>query len=149
MRIIGFSGARSIPAGVRRQIMHTLHSLDADEYVTGAAVGIDAYVGSNLTRLYPTARHRVIIPANHSQIDPWWTTCTLPPGFEIEFMPERSSYRNRNQRIVERATELRAYPSHAERDPRSRRSGTWQTVRLARAAGLTVEVVILDQFEAS
>lgn len=149
MKAIGFSGARSLSKTARRAVAASLYGLDADTYITGAAVGVDSFVGRALITLFPAAAHRVIVPANRSQADLWWPFCDLPPRFDLTFMPAGSSYQQRNAEIVKASTELIAYPLLPEHDQRSWRSGTWQTVRLARKAGLSVRTHILSEFDST
>lgn len=143
MRILGFTGTRQLALALRRALLPTLFDLVADEYVTGAAVGIDSFIGAAMARLRPDATHRVIVPANRGQVDPWWNRQSLPTRFVLQYMPEHTTFRDRNAAIVARATELYAYPMFGESDVRSRRSGTWQTVRMARRADIPVHEILL------
>lgn len=146
-KIIAFSGSLRLSARQLASVVTpTLANLSADEYITGAAIGVDAAVGEALTVLYPHARHTVIIPGNRRAVDAWWTRLPhRPPGLRLITMPETSSYRDRNAALVKPATELIAYPQYPEQDGRSRRSGTWQTIRLARNAALPVTTHILSR----
>lgn len=47
-------------------------------------------------------------------------------------------YAERNQDIVDSADQLVAFPQFPEWDDASRRSGTWQTVRMARNKGIEI-----------
>lgn len=55
---------------------------------------------------------------------------------------DRQPFRERNQAIVDASQGLLACPSGAEED--QRRSGTWQTVRMARARGIDCWVIPPD-----
>ncbi len=143
MDVYGFTGSRTLPLALRRALLPSLFDLIADEYVTGAAVGIDSFIGATMARLHPGAVHRVIVPAWRTQVDPWWTRQGVPGRFHLQYMPEHTTFRDRNAAIVDRCTRLYAYPMFAERDVRSRRSGTWQTVRLARRASTPVQEILL------
>lgn len=146
-KIIAFSGTLRLTEKGSRIIRFTLGKLGyADEYVTGAAIGVDAEVGTLLTRLCPAAVHTVIVPADRKAVDAWWTR--LPYQVEklrVVYMPPGTSYRDRNQELVDRATMLVAYPAFPEVDLRSRRSGTWQTVRMARRAEKPVKTYVLHR----
>ena len=60
-------------------------------------------------------------------------------------MPPGTTYKDRNEAIVNRVDELYYCADYPEEDRRSRRSGTWQTVRLARGRGIPVDGIILNQ----
>ena len=107
---------------------------EADEYITGGCVGGDAYIGRTLYALYPNAHHTVIVPNNWKLVDPWWLTVDGKP-VGIFQMPDRSSYRERNQQLVLRATLVYGFPAYPEAHGKSKRSGTWQTIRASRTAG--------------
>lgn len=113
---------------------------DADRYVTGACTGGDAYIGRWLCYHRETAEHLVIIPADRSRVDPWWLD--VPAGLRritLTEMPPGTSYADRNSALVAEADWLSGFPAYPEDDPRSARSGSWQTIRLARRAGVTVQ----------
>lgn len=105
--------------------------------VHGACVGLDAFVGMIATR--HGYRVHAVVPSDRSRVDSLWQFhCTT-----YEEMPEGTDYRDRNQRIVLQSDKLIAIPDHDEHAPESRRSGTWQTFRLARKARKRVEAHIL------
>lgn len=106
-------------------------------YVTGACEGGDAWIGAFLHRNRPDALHEVIVPADTSQVDWWWEQPENlgGPGITVTRMPWGTSYADRNQALADRADEVIGFPLFPEADPRSRRSGTWQTIRMARRAG--------------
>lgn len=148
----GFSGSRSIPAGRESIIDGVLAILHGAEFTTGACMGVDAYVGMKLWRDHPEALHRIVVPADRSRVEYWWTHRAIrdagpQSGVLLEEMMPGMSYADRNQRIVQHSDVLVAFPAHPETDPRSKRSGTWQTVRMARRAGLDVLVAVLDESE--
>lgn len=135
--ILGFTGARNIRGLRQSPVVDFLADLpEAACYVTGAADGIDAFVGAWMHRQYPQARHRIIIPANRTQVTRWWEGRYDRYGtIELIFMPEGTSYEQRNQEIVDYSDKIVGIPEYPERDTRSLRSGTWQTIRMARRAG--------------
>lgn len=139
MKIYGFTAARDLSVFGHGYIESVLEKLPpADGYVTGGAVGGDALIGQWLYRKYTGSRkHTVVVPYHRSQVYEWWHHGKLVyPGIEvIEMTFADSSYRARNKKIVDICTELVAFPAYPESDPRSQRSGTWMTVRLARQAG--------------
>lgn len=57
---------------------------------------------------------------------------------------EAKAYGERNDDIVRAIDVLVAAPQYPEKDPRSKRSGTWQTIRKAAAAGKPVFIADAD-----
>lgn len=107
----------------------------ADRYVTGACQGGDAWIGAWLYVARPAAEHVVVVPYNRRQIDPWWTRTGSLPLVTVREMPPGTSYADRNRVLVDSADQVFGFPAFSEEDPRSQRSGTWQTIRMARDAG--------------
>lgn len=105
-----------------------------DRYVTGACVGGDAFIGRWLRKHRSGAEHVVIVPADHSRVDPWWEQAGCPPVTVIE-MPEGTTYADRNARLVAEADAVFAFPAYLEGDRRSARSGSWQAIRMSRHVG--------------
>jgi len=145
----GFSGSRTLGPDEERVVEDVLADLEGAEFTTGGCVGVDAQVGFNLWSAWPDALHRVVVPDDHSRVEAWWASRgVLEAGpnvvVELEQMPPGSSYRDRNRRIVGHSDVLVAFPAWPEDDPRSARSGTWQTVRLARRAGVDTRVFVLS-----
>lgn len=142
---LGFTGTREITTAEEESIARILRtpSLDLDHYqafVTGACIGVDAYVGGLMARWFPTAEHIVVVPADRSRVDPSY----LSWASHIINMPTNTTYKDRNQRIVELINKLVGFPRYTEQDPRSIRSGSWQTVRISRTQGVTYKVFPLD-----
>ncbi len=146
----GFSGSRTITEAQERIIADVLESLlPGCEYTTGGCIGVDSFIGRAMWLKYPDATHRIVVPFDRSRVEPWWMHRAIrdagpASGVLLEEMPPGTTYRDRNQRIVDHADVLVAFPAHAEDDPKSKRSGTWQTIRMARRAGLEVKVTVLD-----
>jgi len=104
--------------------------------VTGACIGVDAEVAY---LAYGTYHVHTVVPADRSRVDPQWRDyCDT-----FEEMPVGTTYRDRNQRIVDLSTRLIGIAQAPEDDIHSRRSGTWQTIRMARRAGKAVDVRLL------
>ena len=123
--------------------MH-LYLSEYDGFVSGGCRGWDAVFGETLALRYPDKQHVVIVPANRSQVDPWWEK--FDPGFVVVvYMDEGTSYRQRNEEIVKHSTHLFYCANYPEDHPKSGRGcGTWMTVRIARAAGMTPVGIILN-----
>lgn len=122
---------------------------DHDEFITGGCVGFDAIMGATLAR-WPTlreARHVVIVPADRSRVDPWWQDPDLDGRVTVIEMPDGSSYRERDQAIVDRADELFYVAHRHERHGSQKRSGTWLTVRLARQKGIPLRGIVMKDEE--
>jgi hypothetical protein len=138
---IGFTGTRHLPPEAWAPLRRRLATLLADEFITGARRGVDAFVGENLARLYPEARHAVLVPANRRFVDCWWLRlpASLLANVDVIDMPDGTSYAYRNSEIVRRSGRLIAVPAGPEDDPAQRRSGTWQTVRMGRRRGIMDE----------
>jgi hypothetical protein len=149
---IGFTGSRDLPAQAWPELRRRLNRLRADEYVTGACAGVDAFVGDHLVGVHPDAVHRVIVPANRSLVVAWWRRwpdAVESQGLRVFEMPPGTTYADRNRAIVTCSTRLIAIPAHDEDAPGSRRSGTWQTVRMARRKGIEVQVWMIDDLVAA
>lgn len=142
----GFTASRQLPVLAQSNMVERLKSLSYTllipvtrpelEFVSGAANGGDAFIGEWLVRQWEDrARHTVVVPWNHSQVDTWWLR--LPSDLarlvEVIQMPEGTEYKDRNQFMVDRSTDFDGFPLR----PASslRRSGTWQAVRMADRAG--------------
>jgi len=134
---IGFTAARDMDEHDRDVVTSIIQTRvpDVSRYVTGGARGGDACIGYFLYATRPRAEHVVIVPANRSQVDPWWETVIRRGGaVTVIQMPEDTTYADRNQRIVEESDALVGFPAYPENDVRSQRSGTWQTIRMAQRA---------------
>lgn len=143
-RIIGFTGPRNI-IGFERRVDPQLAELDdAVGFVTGGCTGLDTYVGWRLVDKYPKARHTVIVPGKTSAVTFWWLQEQYRARVEVLRLPAGSTYQARNKWIVKLSTELIGFALHPEHDPRSRRSGSWQTIRIARTRDIPRSVIILS-----
>jgi predicted Rossmann fold nucleotide-binding protein DprA/Smf involved in DNA uptake len=112
-------------------------------YVTGACTGVDATVARIAFTEGYTVHTVIPIQAHPRYFDTHWRAYSTTSEMV-------NTFADRNRRMVELANPdigLFAFPSHAEDDPRSRRSGTWQTIRMARKAGKRVQVIVLDAAE--
>lgn len=129
--VLAFSGSRHTLNGYGLRLLHDdldAIGLDATGYASGGCTGIDFYVGRYCYERWPSRQHIVVLPANRSRIGVWWRH--LPDVVVIE-MPPGSSYRDRNQYLVNISRRLSAYPFAAEANPSQQRSGTWQAYRMA------------------
>lgn len=138
---VSFTAARDLDDQGREVIINVLTGVPhADRYITGGCRGGDAFIGRWLFDNRPGAEHVIIVPADRGRVDSWWLGLPwgswLPGGpVKVVHMPWGTTYADRNARLVEEGTMVVGFPAYPEDDPRSRRSGTWQTIRYARKAG--------------
>lgn len=135
-----FTGpARALSHAEQALIHRTLLELpDPGAFITGGAEGVDMAVAYEAAVLYPNAEHLVIAPDA-----PWsgWA----PSGATLVQAPSgrttSEAYMKRNDALVAECDVLVAFPN---RLVETNRSGTWATVRRARAAGKDVDVYPLS-----
>jgi predicted Rossmann fold nucleotide-binding protein DprA/Smf involved in DNA uptake len=136
---IAFTGARRLaPADVDVVLAVVAALPDGIRVLHGACVGADALVGR-------AAYERglgvhAILPALDEYTHVQWARYCHS---HEQLAPSPEPYRARNQRLVALCDRLIAFPAWPEVDGRSRRSGTWMTIRLARAAGRPVAIHLL------
>lgn len=138
MPTLGFTGTRNLTEVDEKSLNEYLDSVRMDLwlshfdiFVTGACIGWDAFVGKFLRLKYPTKKHVVLVPWDKSRVDYWWHKFDIGTVGIIE-MPEGSDYKRRNEGIVGMSTHLFYCADYPEEHGKSRRSGTWQTVRIGR-----------------
>jgi hypothetical protein len=143
MHSLGFTGTRHLTADSKGLVLDAIGERlpEFDRFVTGGCNGFDAEMGRFLYGHFPNKLHYVIVPDNKGQVD-WWFKGL--PGVMIKYMPPGSSYRQRDQAIVDASDELFYCAQYPESDPRSQRSGTWLTKRLAVRAGVPVSGIVLN-----
>jgi len=134
---VSFSGARKLEEHQQRIVVTSLNVLKGsgtNEFTTGACQGVDEFIGRYCAEHFPEAVHRVIVPANRTLI------CEYGWATEVIEMPEGTDYRERNFRLLDHAEVLLAFPAYTQEDLRSKRSGTWQTIREANRRNITAVV---------
>lgn len=129
---LGFTGSRVVPIDMAGEVLYLAEQIGADApgFVTGGCVGIDHTVGRFLAGRYPKRYHVVIVPANRSRVAAWWRAEEFQHVVVVEMAPG-TSYADRNQAIVDASEQLVGFPAEPEEHPSSRRSGSWQTIRMA------------------
>lgn len=139
---VSSSGTRDARWVDEKLIRARLRRLDTERtiLVSGCCIGWDEAT----MRIARELGLRVygVVPANISRVfDGWRSLCA-----DYERMPVDTDYRARNMRVLDLGRDLLlAGPAHAEADPRSQRSGTWQTIRAGLRRGMPVEVYVLSE----
>ncbi len=136
-QVVGITGSRAEPNEQQAEfLMRQLTGLrKVRGFVTGAALGIDHHLGLWLAQAYPETPQLVIVPANRSQIVRWWLDAhgnALFENVKVRLMPPGTLYADRNQAIVDISTALLGFPPASEEAMAGVRSGTMQTIRMAR-----------------
>lgn len=142
MRVAFTGSARPLTHSQKITITARIENLPKDAFVvTGACIGVDAFVARVAFKL-GLAVHTVV-PANRSKVDSDWRRFAT----SFEEMPEGSSYRDRNTRMIDLAPDLLIGYPETETNGRDIGSGSWMTIRIARRKGRAVEVLPLDRIE--
>lgn len=135
----GFTGTRQSSLYMRECVGLLIDRLPERCWiVTGGCIGADAYAARYA---WSTGRNVLtILPADRSRVDPDW----LEYCHEYREMPEGTSYKDRDRAVVQEGQHgLLAVALFPEAHPRSLRSGTWMTVRLARDAKIPISIAIM------
>lgn len=149
MLTVGFTASRNLKGVNPRKMVSPLSELKKSEFVYGGCIGGDEAIAIWLTTYGPAgSRHRVILPANRKAVAEWWKYPNAADPFPlVEYMPAGTTYKDRNQRIVDISDLVIGFPEYPEDHPKSLRSGTWQTIRMARRKGTLKQVCILREPE--
>lgn len=141
MTSYGFTGPKS---GCSEElILQTLKELNLtpnDTIVTGACTGLDSQISHLVKRDYPFVKQKIVVPYDRKYVD----VTTFANGTVIE-MPEGTSYRNRNEKMVS----LVGYCINESGIKEgmiafwngNKRSGTYMTMNIARRQGKLFKVV--------
>lgn len=110
-----------------------------DEVTTGGAPGVDMLVANVALSAWPSAVHRVIVPAPPAPHAEAAVTALVARGAYVIVAPAgREPYRLRNEELVAHG-DLVAFVRRAT----FYRSGEWMTVNIARALGVPVQLEVL------
>lgn len=146
---VGFTGTRRLDAVGEEAILGTLvgiakfckdHGLEL-EVTQGGCVGTDTFaakVAMELTTVDdpPLVTVHTILPEDMSRVPREWRLLC----HTYESVP--GTYRDRNKAVVKRVQCLFGVADYPEEHGKSRRSGTWMTVRMGREANIPVMVLI-------
>lgn len=129
MTTYGFTGtARTLSARDVDRVSKALFALVASEdivgIVTGACVGIDSYVHHWFFKNYPWIHRTVVFPGDLKAVD----LTVEATADEVIRMPKGSSYRARNEKMVEISDRMAAFWTGQQR------SGTHMTLNIAKRA---------------
>jgi len=105
---------------------------DDDVVVTGACVGIDSQVAHLVHELYPQIKQVIIVPANRSKVD----ISVLKFADELIQMPRDTSYRDRNEKLVEESDKVIAFWTGQKAY-----SGTFMTITIAKRENKLFKIV--------
>jgi hypothetical protein len=107
----------------------------ATEVHHGACTGGDAFIHWHIAEMPSIWLHV------HPPVDPKHSAMASLKRSVRRVDHEPKTYAERNGDIVEAADVLVAAPRYPEKDPKSARSGTWQTARKAKAADILTIIV--------
>lgn len=145
MTIIGFTGSRDLSSEEELQIERILWKLHPERVITGACIGVDEFVASFFASNMPDVMHTIYVPTDRSRVNMSFVDWMLKlRNVTVEFMPRGTNYRDRNFAIVSGSETLIGFPREPESHPKSQRSGTWQTIRMARGK-MPLEVHVLSE----
>ena len=136
--IITWTATRRLEEGDEQTFIRLVDATHPDaKHIVGGCIGGDAVL-ARLLYLRGRMVH-VVLPADRSKVDPEWQLyCT-----SFEEMPPSTTYRQRDERMVELGTRCIGIANRPEKHGASIYSGAWMTIRIAIAAGLPTETTIL------
>jgi len=121
----GFTGAKKgTTEMIILRLLRSLKLTPNDVVITGACIGIDAQVAIMVNKHYPKVPQLIVVPANVSRVDT--RVYDLAPNVTLDYMPEGSSYRDRNKRLVDECDNMVAFWSGSKIH-----SGTYMTMNEA------------------
>ena len=127
MEIIGFTASRELSYKQKMFIFKIISKLKAQKFITGGCWGGDEAIAMAINKYHPNIPHTVIVPYNRSQVSQKAIQCASPKD-NIIWMPEQTSYRDRNKKIVELSDKIIAFWNG------NMRSGTKMTINIAKKA---------------
>lgn len=133
---IGFSGSRNINAAQEKIVIDRLESIThtISVAITGACTGVDAAIALHVTKHMKHVRNVIVVPSYRDHVDPRVLNLDSAMYFH---MPIKSTYRDRNEKIVELAMIVDIFFNGQFA------SGTWMTRNIAFKAGKLGEVIAM------
>lgn len=149
-KVIIFSGVRQL-AGLAQYpyVAEVINGLRGSTFITGGAPGIDTIACVEAVRAFPKARHICVVPWKYALNDVHFAWCEQQ-GVEVLDMPEPPNRRQapaifRNEYMIalgQKIAEEQKIEAILVAFPGGRieqqRSGTWTTIRRARAADMRI-----------
>lgn len=133
MSTIGFTGSQEFDhAGegmlhLDQRLRQLVERYKPDTIVTGACIGYDAAIHLWFESCMPEIHRRVIVPANQAKVS---IPILYDPNAEFIRMPQGTSYRARNEQIVENSDCMAAFWTG-----KRAYSGTFMTMNISNRAG--------------
>jgi hypothetical protein len=157
---VGFTGpARVLTNAEAGLIALTIGALRKVEipvaFYSGGALGVDSLAFLMGVAIYPESHHRIVAPTGAAWEERLTAFAEQLDNVTIRFAKAGStaahSYMNRNDELVHQLAAgepdkalLVAFPNSLKEQ---QRSGTWATIRRARAAGMEVKLVPLNEVD--
>lgn len=143
MKRVAFTGPSSISAQNVEQVRYVVDRLDADEYMSGCAFGVDSVAALAVVESHPGKKLILAVPAAHHNVD-LVKQLRSEPNVEVHqvdgnYARPGGAYMARNDFMVEWCTELQAFLRRGS----FYRSGEWATVNRAEAKARRVHHNIL------
>lgn len=137
-RRVGFTGTRSITAKDEDVIAKRLRVIcrHAERVITGACVGVDAYIAHYVNDNYPDIVNVIVVPSERRLVDN--TVLGIADAMHIH-MAQGTTYRQRNEMIVSLSEVVEAFWTG------DHRSGTKMTIGIARREGKLGQITILER----
>ena len=141
------TGVRDLPGGGAERISEFLAGLTKapQEITTGAQFGADTVAAETALALWEETVHRIVVPAHRHNHDVVALARRMgrKRGVKVDVvhMEEGTTYLHRNDRMLDYATYLIAFPLSRKE---VQRSGTWHCIRSARSRNLPIILVPLD-----
>jgi hypothetical protein len=141
---VTFTGARDITESEALRVIQAVFALpEHTRIISGGALGVDTVAALAVVMSQTHRMLHVVLPCTTEPRDVGW----LEAASTWERMPPGTTFKQRDARMVEVGDRVIAFPLYPENDPRSKRSGTWMTVRLANRAGKPVKIHVLREIQ--